>query len=291
MVIPWHWGKTKGYRPLDDGPPETRTTYRSTRPFPLPYEIEEMIIAHLARDFRTLIACSMTCRSWYTAAVSHLHYTLTLRGNTPEVGRSKLEPLSKLRELGLAPLVKEIRVHQWRGGSAWFMPRAFSGHAFWAFVNIQALRLKEPDIYLFIPDVKHHFEHFFPTLRSITLHNPRCTPRQLSHFLSLFPNLNDIEIWGYRHPPDATTSYPMPVPSSVPKLRGRLVLHGFTLVETWTDLVTSCDGLRFHHIDLRESTGCAPVLLEACAKTLDTLRFSAIDGSVGERTRTVYVRV
>ena len=251
-----------------------------------------MIIAHLSRDFRTLIACSMTCRSWYTAAVPHLHHTLTLRGNTPEVGRSKLEPLSKLRELGLAPLVKEVRVYQYHCENAWIAPWGSSNHTFSGFANVQTLRLEEPDIQLFIPGTERYFKHLPPTLRSITLCNPRCTPQQLSRFLSLFPNLDDIEIEGYRYIPGGAIPVTELVPFSASKLRGRLVLHDFPRAETWTDLITSRGGLRFRYMDLCGSANCAPVLFEACAKTLDTLRFSVIDGSFGEWFRTSYhVRV
>ena len=53
------------------------------------------------------------------------------------------------------------------------------------------------------------------------------------------------------------------------------------LVETWTSLIASCGGLRFRYMDLWIVGGCAPVLLEACAKTLETLRFHVAD-LVGE---------
>jgi hypothetical protein len=49
-------------------------------PFPvtrLPQEIVEMIIIHLIYDKRSLLTCSSTRRPRYTAAVPHLHHTLT----------------------------------------------------------------------------------------------------------------------------------------------------------------------------------------------------------------------
>jgi hypothetical protein len=69
---------------------------------------------------------------------------------------------------------------------------------------------------------------------------------------------------------------------STPTLRGRLVVYDFDSVETWTNLITAGDGLRFHYMDLWEVGGCAPVLFKACAETLDTLRFYAADAPVGE---------
>ena len=280
-IIPWHRGKVKDNHSLNKAPPESSTTFRPIRPTPLPYEILEMIVTHLTYNRRTLKACSLTCRSWYTAAAPRLHHTITLRGDIPEIGRSQLEPLSRLHQLGLAPLVKEIRVRRYRGGSAWFAPQGFSSHVFFDFANIQVLRLEEPDIHL-IPGIEHSFECFSPTLRSIALRNPRCSPRRLSHFLSFFPNLDDIEIKQYKYVPNSTIPDTEFVPFSAPKLRGRLALYDFPRIETWTDLIASCSGLRFRYMDLRCTVSCAPILLEACAKTLDTLRFSVTDGSVGE---------
>ena len=258
----------------------------------------EIIIAYLIYDLETLKACSLTCHSWNIAAVPHLRHTLTLRRNIPSFigdglnpssARDKLKPLSKLHRFGLIPLVKEIRIEQWCGAGSWFIPQAFSRsdlRYFSAFTNVHTLRFRGMEINRFIPGIKNYFEHFSPTLRSITLFNPYCTPRQLSHFLSIFSNLDDIEIWyGRGCLSNTATSDEDLVPFSAPKLRGRLALRDFRWVETWTDLISSCGGLRFRHMDLRESTSCIPVLSEACAGTLETLRFKVVDWSASEYSR------
>ena len=249
----------------------------------------EIIVAHLTYNLGDLEACSLTCRAWYTVAAPHLHHTLTLWGNGPDSTRYNLGPLYELHKLGLAPLVKEIRVEQMFGLGRWFLPHAFSHsdlRCFSVFSNVHTLKLQNLEICHFIPDIERHFGHLSPTLRSITLLNPNCTPRQLSHFLSSFPNLDDIEIER-----DETsvldymiTTHTELAPLSGPKLRGRLVVHGFRWVETWTHLITLCGGLRFHHVDLLGCAGCVPALLEACAETIETLRFNAMDGSVGEQS-------
>jgi len=274
----WYRGKVKVDRLLGD-PPGTRITHEQSRHFP--YEIVEMIIAHLINDLDALKACSLTCRSWYIIMVPHLHHTITLkrerRGHPhPPPTRARLKPLSKLHQLGLAPLVKEIRVEQRRDMIRWFTPKAFGRcdlRHFSAFANVQTLRLQEPDINRFIPGIKRHFGHFSPTLRSITLYNPHCTPQQLSHFLSFFSNLDDVElrctVAFYAAP---TKLVPFSTPA--PKLRGRLALYDFHWVETWGHLIATCSGLRFRHMDLREDASCAPILFEACAETLETLRFN-----------------
>jgi len=269
----WRWGKAEVNHLLSKA-------YISTRPFPFPYDIIEMIITYLVRDIDTLKACSLTCRSWYSATAPLLHHTLTLTGGRPKVGRSQPELLFKLRELGLTPLVKGVRIRQSYRGGGWFVPGA-SSHLplryFSAFANIHTLRVYKLDIHLFIPEIEHYFKHFSQTLRSITLFDPKGTPRQLSHFLSLFTNLENIDIHGadkYTTIPDLDTKL---VPFSAPKLRGRLSLHGFSWVETWAHLIAWCGGLRFRYMDLRWSTNCAPILLGACAETLETLRFDVMD--------------
>ena len=274
MVTVWRRSKTKVNRrriPL----PRARATYESTSP--LPYEITEMIIAHITNDHPTLRACSLTCRSWYIVASPHIHHTITLRG----VG-GRLKPLSELHELGLIPLIKEVRVRQWqRGFSPWFTPRIFRRrdfHHFSTFTNVHTLRLQRLEIYRFIPRIERYFEHLLPTLRSITLCDPHGTPQQLSYFLSYFSNLDDIEIRRvFTNVPNGTVPDMEHPPFSAPKLRGQLTLCDFPWTETWTQLIASCGGLRFRHMYLRGVGDCMPLLLDACAETLETLRLNTLD--------------
>ena len=280
---------TAWYRLLDNPPSETRTTHESTRQFPLSYDIVEIIIAHLTYNLRSLKACSLTCRSWYTAAAPHLHNTLTLTGDKPEIGRRKLEPLSKLHGLGLIHLVKEIRVRQGLGKGRWFVPQAFTHpdlRYFSTLANVHTLKLQNLEINRFVPALEPHFGHLSQTMRSITLYDPWCTPRQLSHFFSLFSKLDNIGIRNTLTRQLITTTSEMElVPFFALKPRGRLALYNFNWAETWTHLITSGGGLRFRHMDLRGSTSCAPILFETCAETLETLRFGVMDGSASKRFR------
>ena len=282
VVIIWHRGKAKVDRLFGKGPPGTRTTREPT--CRLPPEIVEMIIAHCSHSRVTLKACSLTCRSWYIAAVPHIHHILILRERKPNKHHGKLKPLSKLHELGLTPLVKTITVYQ-RLNSQWFTPQVFSRRDlrhFSAFTNVRVLKIEHMDISSFIPGIERYFKHFSPTLHSINLRNPRCTPRQLSYFLSLFPNLDDIHIWqDSAHQPDTTPATEL-VPFSAPGLRGKLTLYSCHWTDTWTHLIASGGGLRFRYIDLYKAGGCAPMLFEACAETLEMLRFHLTNGSTGK---------
>jgi hypothetical protein len=274
MRIVWRRGKTNIDRLLGNTPPETHTTHGPA--YCLPYELLETIIGLITHDLGTLKAFSLTCRSWYIAVVPHLHHTLTLMDRVHSTARNELKPLSKLRRLGLMPLIKEIRVDQWN--HQWFVPRELNRRDllyFSAFTNVQALGIRGLDIFRFIPGVEHYFGHFSPTLRSIELIRPCCTHRQLSHFLSFFPNLDDIKICGPTCLPNTTIPDVELVPFSTPRLRGRLVLYNFDSVETWIHLIAAGGGLRFRYVELWKAGGSALILLEACAETLEALRFCA----------------
>ena len=274
--IIWRRGKANINRLLGAPPPEIRIAYAWT--CRLPYEIIEIIIANIAHSLDALKALSLTCHSWHIATAPHLHHTLTL------AYRSELRLLSKLHRLGLMSLIKEIRVAQFT--DRWLVPQAFSRRDlryFSAFSAIQTLRLENLDVSRFIPGIERYFSHFSPTLRSIMLLSPHCNPRQLTHFLSLFPNLDDTTIWDFStHTQNVTIPNTAVVPFSTPGMRGRLALRGFDSVETWTCLIASGGSLQLHYLDLWRVGGCAPVLFKACAKTLDTLRLYAADGLVGE---------
>ena len=77
----------------------------------LPQELVELIISYFIHNTHTLLACSMTCYSWYIAAVSHLHHTLTASG-APFTGGGPTWPTSLRNsyKLGLLPLVKKLRI-------------------------------------------------------------------------------------------------------------------------------------------------------------------------------------
>ena len=274
MVTLWHRGKAKIDRLLGGAAPETSTAHEST--CCVPYEIVEKIIAHLIHDHSALRACSLTCRSWHAVAVPHIYCTLAFGSGT------RLKILSKLHKRGLIPFVNEIHVYHPRAKRGWFAPKAFSPrdlYYFSALANVHTLHLQYTKIHHFIPGVERYFGHFSQTLQSIFLSSPQCTPRQLSHFLSLFSNLDNINILGDCTPVRIPTPDTQLVPFSVPKLQGQLTLYNFQSVETWTHLI-SPGGLRFCHLDLAGSTDCAPVLLEACAETLETLELWATDGKL-----------
>ena len=78
----------------------------------LPLEIVEMIIAHLIYETNDLLACSLTCYSWHTATVPHLHHTLIAQTH-PRYAKKPMwhKALQNMHRLGLLPLVNKFQVH------------------------------------------------------------------------------------------------------------------------------------------------------------------------------------
>ena len=279
-MMAWHRGKAKISRLLSNPQSNEHTAHEAT--CRLPFEIVEMIITHLIYDLGALKRCSLTCRSWYTIAVPHIHHTLTLKDNMFDTVHRKLKPLSRLHELGLIPLVREIRVGQLAAPGGWFGPEAFSRNDlfyFSTFANVHTLRIQGLNIDRFMLGFRPFFHQFSPTLKSISLYYPTSSaPRDLPCFLTLFPNLDNVEIRQFFTSnvfvPDGDLTLFSP-----PSMQGQLVLHDFLSVEACTYFIYASCGLRFRHMVLRKVGACAPVLLEACAETLETLRFYVADDS------------
>ena len=118
-----------------------------------------------------------------------------------------LKPLSNRHELVPLPFVKELRILLC---TSWFLPDFFhrrGSRHFFAFADVQNLMAQHVEIANFIPRLGQYFGHPSPTLRPLTLVAPRCTPLQLSNFISLFPSLDD------------TLSPSIPSPSLQPKIQ------------------------------------------------------------------------
>ena len=266
--------------------PETTTGHPSPIA-KLPQELVEMVISCFIYDKCSLMACSMTCYSWYVIAVHHLHHSLTTDNKNPPRGLATRyfwpRPLKRSYKLGLLPLVKRLRIRmdvmdwKWYGGFAphrlgWRTLRYFS-----ALTNLQELGIDFLQIPSFMPNIRRYFGHFSPTLRLLALRHPRGSCRQILYFIGLFSNLQDLKIcyeslWDeWESGADATL-----VPLSVPPLRGWLTLTCFTRENIVKDMISLFGGLRFRHMDLFR-VKCVRLLLDACAETLETLRLYPSD--------------
>ena len=246
----------------------------------LPQEIVEMIITHHIFDTSSLQACSLTCRSWYIAAVPRLHRTLVTpvyAGNIDE-RHWWSDSFRCMHKLGLLPLVKKFQVPglEWeRAGPGTFLTKRFDRRIlrqFVSLVNVQVLGIDFLDIPSFMPKIQRYFGHFAPTVRSLALRDPKGSRRQITFFIGLFQHLEDLKLlYGWvdfqEEPADDLTL----VPAFIPPLRGRLTMTCFTRVGILEDMIGLFGGIRFRYMDLFCVEGMR-LLLGACAETLETLR-------------------
>ena len=258
------------------------------RPSPatrLPHEILEMIIVHLIYDTHSLLACSLTCYSWYIVTAPHLHHTLISPTNY-RWEKTKIpwpKPLPYMYRLGLLPLVKRFQIRK-RSYCCIdiFSPKCFNRRTlryFLALTNVQELGIDYLDISGFMPRIRQYFGHFLPTVRSLSLRAPKGSARQIIYFIALFEHLEDLKLlhddlnprlkW---EPADDQTL----IPSFAPPLRGQLTMTSFKRVRILEDMVVLFGGIRFRHMDLSNVRGTR-FLLCACAKTLETLRLYPTD--------------
>ena len=244
-----------------------------------------MIISYFIYDTCTLLACSTTCRSWYFAAVVHLHHSLTSGENVSPSAHGKYEkywwprPLQNSHELGLLPLVKRFRFRLSSYPYKEFTLDDLTLRYFSALTNLQELGIDHLQVPDFMPSVQRSFGHFAPTLRSLALKAPGGSSRQILYFIGLFPNLQDLKLFYHslREEWEGTADVEL-VPLSVPPLRGRLTLTCFTRGGLMDDMIVLFGGLRFRHMDLFR-VKCTRLLLDACAETLETLRLYPTDFS------------
>ena len=236
----------------------------------------EIITACLHDDIRSLKTFSMTCHSWHLAAMPHLHHTLTIEERPSDPARWELKPLAKLHKMDLLPFVKKLGIRATSSGP-WLSPRKFDRQTlryFSALTNVQQLRIERFDLSKFMPGVKRYFGHFAPALRSISLTVSSGTQRQLLYFLSLFPNLYDLEIvYDPIINSDVATNHDseVVVPFSVSSLRGQLKLAHFPSETISRDMITLFGGLQFQYMDLFSVEG-SQLLMGACADTLQIVR-------------------
>lgn len=190
--------------------PETSMT-RPSSAMRLPQEIVEVIIAHLIYDTCSLLACFLTCCSWYIATVPHLHNTLVTATIPLDISNKYFWPklFPYMHRLGLLPLVKNLKIRKRdRHRTNRFSPKRFKLcilRHFCAFTGIRELGIDYLDIPSFMPRIQQYFGHFSPTVRSLSLRAPKGTSRQIIYFIGLFQHLEDLKLL---HDDDQTAGPP-----------------------------------------------------------------------------------
>ena len=254
----------------------------------LPHEIVEMIIACLIHDTPSLRSCSLTCHSWYIAAIPHLYLTLDATINPPTLHKSDWpNPVRYMHALGLLPSVETVRI---RSFYKEFSPKQFDRSTlrhFSALANVQSLEMDNLDIPSFISRIQKYFGPLLPTLRSLYLKTPKGSNRQIIFFVGSFHRLEDLTLESTvsrREPEEDLTL----VPPFTPPLQGRLAVCHWTRAGLFQDMVHLFGGMRFRALDLF-GVDQTRFLLRACPETLQVLKLYPTD-LFGERSRPNHVR-
>ena len=237
-----------------------------------------MVIAHLTYDRLNLITCSLTCRSWYIAAVPHLHHTLTIASlYSLGVETRRTRSLLDKHHLCLLPLVKKFRIDRLNGSSPDkliipLLPQ------FFALTNVRELEIEGLDIPSLIPSIQRYFQNILPTLRSLTLRTPYGSPRQILYFVGQFQYLEDLTLLflSARDFLEEPVKSPVLVPPFTPPLRGRLRVRYLTGVLFPKTMIEMFGGIRSRHVSLHRVDGMS-LLLGACAERLETLQLHLHD--------------
>jgi len=244
-----------------------------------------MIIAHLTYDTRSLLACSLTCYSWYIATVPHLHDALI----SPSEFECRInrffwpKPLPHMHRLGLLPLVRKLQIRERRNYCPYrFSPKRLNRrtlHHFLALTGVRELGIDCLDIPSFMPRIQKYFGHLAQTVRSLSLREPKGSDRQIIYFIGLFEHLEDLKLLhdDMNNPPErGPAEYQELVPLFSPPLQGQLKMTRFARVGILKGMIDLFGGIRFRHVDICNVDGTR-LLLEACAKSLESLRLYPTD--------------
>ena len=276
----WHRTLARIRRTHSGGASTETSTIRSSPATRLPLEVVEIIMAYLTYDTRSLHACSLICYSWYIAAVPRLHHTLTIYTFSEDPKFLWPGPLRHVHTLGLLSLVKELRVHGNNDNRAGLSPKLLNRCTlprFSALTNVRELKIEYLDIPNFMPRILQNFRHFLPTVRSLILREPRGSHRQIIYFLGLFQHLEDVGLnYDWSRVLEEQTDDLALIPPFIPPLRGWLIMTCFGGVSLLKDMIDLFGGIRFRYVGLYD-VGGTQLLLDACAKTLETLVFDPND--------------
>jgi len=180
--------------------------------------------------------------------------------------------------LGLLPLVRELHVVNGYP-YIWLSKGLFNRNVlrpFLTFTNVRELEIDFLDIPSFLPGIRRYFGHFPPTVRSLTLREPRGSRREIIYFIGLFQHLQDLKLcYDVAKPEEPADDLTM-TPSFIPPLQGWLTLFCLRRVDLLKDMIDLFGGIRFRYMHLRNVDGMR-FLLGACAKTLEVVVLDPTD--------------
>ena len=216
-------------------------------------------------------ACTLICRSWYTAAVPHLYPTLCIAFDDENQRFEWSNPIQHMQTPTFLPFDKSVRISS-RPQNALFprLPNSNIIRGYPALNNIQFLEIHELDIPRLTRNIRRNFSHFLPKVRSLSLMAPKGSCQQIIFFIGLFRNLENIFLSEPDIPGGELPDDPKLIPPFIPPLRGRLTARSIASAGLFKDMIHSFGRIQFHRFDLYDVPE-TQLLLDACVNTLKGL--------------------
>jgi hypothetical protein len=263
----------------------------------LPRELVNEIMRHNGNDLETLKRCSLTSRTFYSAARPLIHSRMALGVRSARLGwprglQSTLDTytdqadvfnaryLSMAEERGLLRYgyVREVDIDL----TTLARPEnVLQLQQLRALETVHTLTIESLALHKVLPIFDSCFSHFVPTLQSLCLRATRYeNVHQLMEFICRFPRLDDLELTDPLGPDDlgmvdAPPGTEKPRPQQPLPFRGHLVLQGnVSIVQSPLD---HSGGIRFRSIEVGARQQDLAKLLVACSSTLELLRITCFD--------------
>jgi hypothetical protein len=263
----------------------------------LPRELIDEILCYNVNDLRTLKRCSLTSRTFYSAARPLIHSRMVLgvrsvvRGSPPgtpfsddthiyqaEAFHARYLSMAEERGLLRYGYVREVYLDLTQLTRP---ENVLQLRQLRALETVHTLCIDSLALHKIMPIFERCFSQFIPTLQSLRLLQTRCEDaHQLMKFICRFPHLDDLELTGSRGPDGSWMVVPPPG-SKGPRQQqplpfgGHLVLRGNApVIQSLLDLP---GGIHFRTIKVSIHQSVPARLLVACPPTLEVLEISCYD--------------
>ena len=239
----------------------------------LPPELIHRILNYLRHDRKSLMVASLVSKAWTSCSQAYLFESVHLKPSNLQRWLKNIPhnvdgPASHTRTLTLDDDHRLL----------WINPQCsdFPLSNLASFCDVRSLSLRWWNI-AFLDDVspEPYFDHFGRSLRTLSLQYCILDPTTFLVFLSLFPNVQDLEITS-RYPHTLRLDTIPDIPKVTPSFCGTLSLVSF---DSRDPILRALVALPLHFTTI-SIQGCAfdepdtyRLLLTSCLDTLATLRF------------------
>ena len=247
----------------------------------IPQELVDEILAYLEDDYTSLASCSLSCKALFCSTRPLIHRTFCLSTGC-SIDRHRSSPLNRtqfdnLQLAGQAQVLRYATRLIIRLGDD-FVPENLRPYLryFRDMRGVTSLEIYLLDAAAFLPAFEECFGHITPTLRSLALSGARNPIREVFHFISRFPLLQDLDLVQFslaRHKPaQPHTTQQIKIP---PPLNGALRFRGtYPSLEFIQSLINIPGGIHFRSVEMGDArTVPLQTVIDACSNDIESITF------------------